>query len=130
MMPDTKVLEFLGVVDSPADAPPQRLRGHTSRCAEVGHTWPEGGGPCAQCGWRRPEPRCRHGAPLGLSPPHDCEYAEARGALVPYAELAANVDRLVAGIADEVERDAHWDRSFAEHMERLVAVARVIGRKS
>lgn len=66
-------------------------------------------------------PRCRHGAPLHLIPPHDCAYADERGRLIPRA--AAEADR-VAGVGAKKAANAEWwagrwNAVFHATMERL-----------
>ncbi len=117
-------------------------------CAVEGHEW--GDGACTRCGKSSALPHgelCRHGAPLHWRPPHDCDYADAREALVPYAEAAADRDvprprsvsrvaleratPAVRGILDaESENYATaWNRAFHRHMALLGAAAARLGRR-
>ncbi len=70
---------------------------------------------------------CRHGVPRVLS--HDCDYTDAREALIPYAEQMATAD--TAGMASwpEDERQLHWDRRFHFHMDALIAASRALFRR-
>lgn len=98
--------------------------GEAAGCAVAGHRWPPGrdDGPCMRCG--KPSslpadggPCCRHGVPRrGLFGGHDCAYADARDALIPYAEAAANRD--VPG-GDRADRRSAWDAAFHRHMAAL-----------
>lgn len=128
---------------------PEDLPRGAAACRTQGHDWAGDGLECARCGKPSAIPRvdlCRHGEPLHWRSPHDCEYSDAREALIPYAEAAADQDvpeqqALRAGVLERatpavrrhleaaVERyAAEWSRAFHAHMARLAALARAFGR--
>ena len=78
-----------------------------------------------------PEGRDQDGLPLKHDD-HDCDYVDARNALIPKAERIASQEavRLVpeGSVGLELRRDAAWNRAFHAAMDALAAENGLTGR--